>query len=265
MYNFKLFFAGICIGIGNLLPGLSGATIAIFFGIYENIIDKLSIIFRNPKKLIIESKFFIPLIIGSLMGIIVFSFAIEYLIENHLFLLKLGLLFLISSQLLPLWKDRPNLNKSHLFLAIFVFISMMILSMTLFLSESSLFTHNNLSLIYLGLSGFFAASALILPGLSGALVLVLMGSYSPIISAIKSLNLSILISVFIGALLGLATLTFLIKWLYKNYKSLSYAIILGLVFGSLGPLWPSSILIKEQGLALLCCLSGIVVSKNFIK
>ena len=251
-----LFLAGSGIGIANLIPGISGATIALFFGLYEKLLDSLSAIIKNPKSLSTQLSFLLPILLGASLGIASFSYIIDFSLKHFPTVFKCLLLFSVSTQIPLLWKRYAG-HFTALHYPFLVLISILVGLLSFFflnMNEDTLHQVPNSLLIA---SGFFGASALILPGLSGSLIFVLMGTYPIIIEAIKTFNMPVLFIVAIGALLGLSTTVFVLKWLLKHLPAFCYVLIFGLVFGAFVPLWPTQITMWTHLLSILCIVAGI--------
>lgn len=262
--RFHLFLAGSGIGIANLIPGISGATIALFFGLYEKLLDSLSAIIKNPKQLSKQISFLLPIIFGAFIGITSFSYIIDFSLKYFPTLFKCLLLFSVSTQIPFLWKRYA----SHFTIFHYPFliaISILVGLLSFFFLNMNAETMSQAPNSLLIASGFFGASALILPGLSGSLIFVLMGTYPIIIEAIKTFNIPVLFTVSIGALLGLSSTVFILKWLLKHLPAFCYVLIFGLVFGAFVPLWPTQITGFTHVLSLGCILAGIGLGVRHLK
>jgi putative membrane protein len=123
----------------------------------------------------------------------------------------------------------------------------------------------NISLLHILVSGIIAASAMILPGISGSLILVILGVYKTLIDALDNLEIEIISSFLIGAIIGLLSFSKILKWLFNNYKNLAYSIMLGLVIGSIEKIWPwkseniIEITNSEISLSIVLTLTGVLL------
>ena len=104
---------------------------------------------------------------------------------------------------------------------------------TLLLSSFSTVEINNIGLLYILFCGIIASSAMILPGISGSLILVILGVYTFLINALNNLEILIIIAFILGAIIGLLGFSRVIKYLFNNYRNITYSIMLGLVIGSI--------------------------------
>lgn len=243
---------GMGMGAADVVPGVSGGTIAFITGIYEELINSLANINLAALKLLfskgissfwkhINGNFFVALFLG--IGISVFSLAkgLTYLLEQYPVVLWSFFFGLILASAILILKSVPKWNVGNgiglmLGIAVAVFVS---------LAQASA---DGTSLPYIFLSGCIAICAMILPGISGAFILVLLGSYAVVIEGIKDVNLSIIAVFGAGCVIGLLAFSKLLKFLFKNYKSLVLAILTGFLFGSLVKIWPWKNKIMDQPL-----------------
>lgn len=221
-------------GIADLLPGISGGTIAFITGIYEKLIESISNI--NLKFLLklkikdflksINFIFFIPLGLGILTSIFFLSKVITYLINNFESQTYSFFFGLILASAYILWKKTEKINSSKILVAITGFILAYLIS-----SQTQVLSIHSLPIIFI--SGAIAICALLLPGISGALILVLLNQYQYILQALHDLNLKILSIFIIGGLTGLFSFSKLINYLLKKYKTLTLSCLTGIMLGSL--------------------------------
>ncbi|RPG66448.1 MAG: DUF368 domain-containing protein [Flavobacteriaceae bacterium TMED42] len=251
-----LFFKGMAMGTADLMPGVSGGTIALILGVYKELIQSIdSINLKNLKSLKkegiksfwtnINGEFLTVLFLGIITAILSLSFAIDWLINEHPIPLWSFFLGLLIASIFLLKNTLKKWNVSNSLLVIFsAILSFMLTQMTPVNGEIGLF--------YLFISGFFGIIAMILPGISGAYILLILGSYSTVISLIKSaitslsnLELEIMIptitqlSVFIlGIVIGLRIFASILKWLFDKQHDKTMAVLIGLMVGALNKLWP---------------------------
>jgi len=107
-------------------------------------------------------------------------------------------------------------------------------------------SENSASLPYLFMSGALAVCAMILPGISGAFILVLLGSYKTILDAVHERDIKIVITVAVGAIFGLLSFAKLLKWMFSHYKNLTLALLTGFILGSLNKIWPWKLVLKTK-------------------
>ena len=238
-----LFFKGIFMGIADAMPGISGGTIALLLGIYEELIESISELKISLfSKLInkgfksfwekLNGNFLLVLVSGIGISLISFVKISASLLESFpLFIWSffLGLIFATVHVIYKLIDKWHNLN--FFFLIISIIFS-------IFLSSFSAYDTDEISLLYILFSGIIASSAMILPGISGSLILVILGVYAYLIKALDNLELIIIFTFISGAIIGLLGFSKILKYLFNNHRDATYTIMLGLVIGSIENVWP---------------------------
>jgi len=233
---FGIMFRGIAVGVTETIPGVSGSTIAMILGIYERLIYSLSILTTNQRKnaLPFLFTFGIGMIVGFLFGI----FLIDYLLKNYRTPTLMFFIGIIIGFLPYLWKETLSLSENKLkvkhYIIIFLFLCLVIFGQLL--GGMGNIDLNNLSLInylFFAISGMIASTALVLPGISGALVLTIFGIYETAMESLISLNLPVILSIGSGVMLGVLISSRLIRYLLINFKIETYAAMIGLVSGSI--------------------------------
>lgn len=241
--HLRIFFCGILMGIADAIPGISGGTIALLLGIYEELIGSISNfninLFRNLKKKGIKycwnkinGNFLISLISGVLLSLVSFVKIFSILIEKYpLFIWS----FFLGLILATLFVINRNIKKWDIanFILIFIFAFL-----TILLSIINPSISENINLFYILICGIIASSAMILPGISGSLILVILGVYTLIINALNNLEYNIILVFLIGCLIGIINFSKIIKWLFHNFRDYTFSIMLGLVIGSIYTVWP---------------------------
>ena len=238
-----LFFKGIFMGVADAMPGISGGTIALLLGIYEELIESISELKISLfSKLInkgfksfwekLNGNFLLVLVSG--IGISLISFvkiSASFLESFPLFIWSffLGLIFATVYVIYKLINQWHNLN--FFFLIISIIFS-------IFLSSFSAYDTDEISLLYILFSGIIASSAMILPGISGSLILVILGVYAYLIKALDNLELIVIFTFISGAIIGLLGFSKILKYLFNNHRDATYTIMLGLVIGSIENVWP---------------------------
>lgn len=242
-------------GASDLIPGVSGGTIALITGIYKELLESINALsWKNLKKIVISIKtfwkdingpFLFPLFLGIIMSILFFSRYIEYLIKEQTIALWSFFFGLLIASIIFLIRKELSLKFNSL---IYISIGIMF---SYFISQLTLFS-NNIPLWYIFLSGFIGISAMILPGLSGAYILLIMGVYQTILTNIRIAqdlfydfdqdqfySVSAVLSIFIlGLLVGIKVFAKFLTWLLKLYPNNTIAILIGLMIGSMHKIWP---------------------------
>ena len=245
--KFILVIKGFIMGIANIIPGVSGGTLAIILGIYEQFIGAISHFFSNFKENI---KFLIPLGIGMVLAIITMSSVIDYSYNNFpipttLFFvgLVIGGIPLLYGKVKDNKKEKKNPINYLIMTSTFALVIFMALADKVF-STGGEVVLSNLGIsgyILLFLVGVIAAATMVIPGVSGSLVLMLLGYYYPIIALIKDIvsfnNLFtniIVAGVFgVGVLVGIVLVSKLIEFLFNKYEINTYYGVLGFIFASI--------------------------------
>ena len=237
-----LFFKGIAMGAADIVPGVSGGTIALITGIYEELIDSIkNISFRLFKTLFthgfksfwkdLNGNFLLTLASGILLSILLLAQFISYLLVNHEFKIWGFFFGLILSSGLFLYRQVNTLSSSSFIYLSFGFLLSSIISLT---GPTS--TPDNYFFVFF--TGSIAICAMILPGISGSFILLLLSKYEYIINAIKDLKLDVLIVFSIGCIFGLLLFSRFLSYLFTNYKNTVLSVLSGFLFGSLLKVWP---------------------------
>ena len=263
MFRVQYWLAGACIGVANLIPGISGASIAIFFGLYSKLLNSFSQSLTKPISIPKHISLWLPIGLGAILGILSFSHLIDWALNKHLNSLKIMLLLCMSTQIPHLFKKHPyKLKKQDAVLIIA--LTLLFTCLLLFFGKANPLQANTPTTLGLFLSGILAAAAMVLPGLSGSLMLVLIGTYGPIIQAIKQVNIEIIFTVGIGAVIGVLGISWLLSKLLKTFPKTSFLFIISLIIASFVPLWPKNTLLSVNGLAIASCITGLSLSM-FVK
>ncbi|AYE35562.1 DUF368 domain-containing protein [Clostridium septicum] len=234
MKNLINMLKGMAIGISNIIPGVSGGTMAVVLGIYDKIISSVINFFKDWKK---NGLFLAELAIGAAIGILAFSNLITFLLDNYPSQTNLFFIGLIlgSAPLIFKKATESQVNKSNYVWFVIAFVLLAIMGIV-GEAEGAIKVVSELSIgtiIILLIAGFVAAATMILPGVSGSFILIMIGMYYPIVNAVKEFNIPVLIVVAVGVLLGFITMTKVIETLFNKYPQTVYFIILGLILGSI--------------------------------
>ena len=237
-----LFLKGIAMGVSDIIPGISGGTVALLLGIYKNLIKSLKSVNKktffyfltlNYNKLShqLNFKFLIPVFFGIITSIIFFSKIISFLITDHkilLFSFFFGLIFFSSLKII--YDLKPKSSKSYL-------IIILGFSFGFFISLINPINTSD-SFLSIFLSGFIAISAMLLPGISGSYILLMIGKYEFMLESISNLYLENILIFSIGALLGILCFSKIIYWLLNKYYNTTIFFLSGLMLGALNKVWP---------------------------
>lgn len=251
---------GFLIGVSNIIPGVSGGTLAITLGIYEKLINTISHFFKNIKE---NLKFIIPIGIGMVLSILLLSKVINFCLDKYTLATILFFIGLILGGV-PLLNKKikghyKNISNIIIFLLTFSFI--IILSILRGEGRVSFDELNILGYIKIFLVGIVAAATMIIPGVSGSFVLMLLGYYKPIIDTISNLtsnlgnNILILLPFGLGILIGIVVIAKILEYLFQKFEIKTYFGVLGFVMASIITIFIGS----NITFSLLQLLIGIVL------
>ena len=234
---------GMAMGAADVVPGVSGGTIAFISGIYEELLNSISSfnlslfsVLKNEgfKKVwkMVNGRFLLALFIGICISVLSLAKLIENLLENHPILIWSFFFGLVLASIIYIAKQIKIWNiKSYLYLIFGLIFAYYITTLNPVISQNS-------SPWFLFLAGIIAICAMILPGISGSFILVLLGAYKPVLNAINTKDFFNIIVFMVGAVLGLLTFSRVLKWLFSKYKNYTLAILIGFITGSLNKIWP---------------------------
>ena len=270
--NFILFIKGFIMGIANIIPGVSGGTLAIILGIYEEFIGALSHLFSNLKK---NLKFIVPIAIGMLASIATMSNVIDYSFNHFPLATSLFFVGLVIGGIPLLTKKVKGKTDSKMIFNIIVFaltFSLVIfMACAEFIFDGGLavsFAHMTLlGFILLFLVGILAAGTMVIPGVSGSLVLMLVGYYRPVIKTIKSLvhfdniahNAMIVLVFGLGIVFGIVAIAKLFEYLFKKHETITYYGVLGFIYASIFAIPISLFATEDVKLIPLEIIAGVFV------
>lgn len=259
MKTIKTFLAGFFIGVANVIPGVSGGTMAVVFGVYEMMVEVLSLNFKHLKQYIIP---LLILFLGIVTGILGFAQVMGFLLENYANLTYTVFLGVIIGSF-PLIAKLSHFKEFNVVNLLGFVITTILVSLMIIFQDRSLGDINVEVLTFAKIIGLLIASSLstitmIIPGVSGSMLLVMIGYYSAIFSyIIRGLVFPHLIIVVIGMIMGLILGSKLMSMLLKKYSKFIYHVILGLIVGSTWSIVPSFTQPLLQGVLL-------IVSSGFI-
>ncbi|MCC8361439.1 DUF368 domain-containing protein [Salinimicrobium sediminilitoris] len=233
---------GMAMGAADVVPGVSGGTIAFISGIYEELISTISGVkiglLQTWKKdgfkamwTELNGNFIVALLGGILFSIFTVMRLTNYLLEEHPILIWSFFFGLVLASVYYVAKQIKKWTFNvFLFLVIGAGVALYITSLPPLTAAASD--------LYLFFAGAIAICAMILPGISGAFILVLLGAYKTVSEAAHEFDLKILGIVALGAVFGLLSFSRLLKWLFANYSTLTLATLTGFIAGSLNKIWP---------------------------
>ncbi|MBN1987626.1 MAG: DUF368 domain-containing protein [Prolixibacteraceae bacterium] len=237
-----LVLKGMGMGAADVVPGVSGGTIAFITGIYEELINSIKSINLNALKLILSGKithfwkaingtFLLSVLLG--IGISVFSLAkgLKYLLDNHPVLVWSFFFGLIVASAVYVARTIKKWNVTTVVAGIAgIVIAYFITVITP--------AEANTTTLFIFISGAIAICAMILPGISGSFILVLLGMYKFILDAVGNLQIAVILTFLVGAAIGIIAFSNILSWLLRKYHNPTIAVLAGFMVGSLNKVWP---------------------------
>lgn len=239
---FIITLKGIAMGAADVVPGVSGGTIAFISGIYEELINSINQINLNALKTLkkeglfsawkqINGNFFVALLLGIAISILSLAKGIKWFLEHEPVLLWSFFFGLVLASILFVAKQITRWRPATVvFFCIGAAIAYYITTIPPM--------QNHDSSLFLFMSGALAICAMILPGISGAFILVLLGAYQPVLNAIDEKDVKTIAILAAGAIFGILSFSRILKWMFNHYKNLTLAILTGFILGSLNKIWP---------------------------
>ncbi len=270
MFYLYYILAGAVIGAANVIPGVSGGTMAVLFGIYDKLLDAISLSIKKLKKNIL---FILTVGFGLIAGIFLFAKAITFLLENYKLPTQFFFMGLILGSFPLVWRLTVKHNKFRKINIVPLLICVGLLFAYSFLEEgsSTVQTELNVKLMFvLFISAFIATVAMLIPGVSGSFLLKAIGMYDTVTTAVSGIFddgkintrcVALLIPFGVGAIAGLLVGAKIISTLLKKYYQGVYAAIIGMIFGSLFIIYPGGFRFNAMGFySILCLICGAVIS-----
>ncbi len=234
---------GMAMGAADVVPGVSGGTIAFISGIYEELLNAISSVNLSLLKTLksdgikaawkqVNGSFLLSLFVGIFVSIVSLAKAIKWMLENEPILLWSFFFGLVLASVIYIGKQITKWSAlTFLLLIAGAGLAFYITTLNPLVSENS-------SPLFLFLAAALAICAMILPGISGAFILVLLGAYKPVLAAVNNRDFASVAIVAAGAVAGLLTFSRVLKWLFTNYKNYTLAVLTGFIIGSLNKIWP---------------------------
>ncbi|MBN1406877.1 MAG: DUF368 domain-containing protein [Calditrichaceae bacterium] len=285
IYYLRLFLVGCVMGIANIIPGVSGGTMAVVFGIYEELMEALSNFISDKNKRLYYIIFLVILFAGALFSILAFSKALGWAFDNYEMMTLYFFMGLILGSIPVVIKTHDEMRIT-ITRSISALIGIAIVVILAIYQEGSStqaqsfdFTNYNLwDYIYFLFCGMIAASAMIIPGLSGSFILLMLGVYRTVLDSISGITdmilnrgfndevqvrIFIIGSLGIGVIIGILGFAKVMSWALKNYPAITMYFILGLLLGSIYQIYPGlSFGLNGLG-SILTFIVGVVLSLYF--
>ncbi len=240
--HLSLFIKGAAMGAANVIPGVSGGTIALITGIYQRLINAIKSFDHHAIALAlsfrwrefwrhVDGAFLLPLLLGVVVSIVSLAKLLEFLLATHETLTMAFFFGLILLSIYFVGKTVRQWNATSIFaLLVGTAIAAGIALLTP-ASESSAFG-------YVFICGIVAICSMILPGLSGSFVLIIMGNYALVLRAVSQADIAILLPLALGCGFGLIAFSHILAWVYERFYDQTVALMTGFILGSLAIIWP---------------------------
>lgn len=243
---FGIYIKGMAMGAADIVPGVSGGTIALIAGIYERLINALGSIGPNLWQVFrqeggikglasvwrhVDATFLLCLLLGIATSFATLAGIIKHLLDNQPLLIWSFFFGLVVATVFILLSEIKHWNIARMALFAIGLITAVVISSLPLLAATP-------SLPYLFFAGAIAICAMILPGISGSFILLLLGAYDAVLEAVDTMNLSVILTVVAGMATGLLLFTRALKWLLSRYYQATLALLTGFIAGSLVKVWP---------------------------
>ena len=254
----KNFFKGFAVGIGKIIPGVSGAMIAISLGIYDKAVNYINNFNNNKKESI---KFLVPIGVGIILSIVFFSKIISFCLNSYYIITMLFFVGLIIGGLPGVLK---SVNRKDIYISVISFLLFFLISIGN-MANIYVIKNNVIDIGVFFLSGVIEAIGSIVPGISSTALLMIMGTYNIVITAIGNLSdFYILIPFGIGFIIGMVAIVKIISWLFNRCENKVYAFVLGVLMSSIVLLVIQSfkygVILSELVIGIIFMLLGIFLS-----
>lgn len=247
-----IYLKGMAMGAADVVPGVSGGTIALIVGIYEELIQSIAAIKPSLWQIFkqqgisgvwrsINGNFLSALIAGIASAVFVLTGVIKYLLQTQAMMIWAFFFGLVSASVWFLYRSVALWNQKMLIAAALGCIAALII---VFMPRAET---AQISLVYVFFCAMLAICAMILPGISGSFILVLLGAYEFVIAAVHDRNLTVIAVFICGAALGLLSFAQILKWLFAHYRELTLAVLTGFVIGSLAKVQPWAHIPEQAG------------------
>jgi len=263
MNYFSNFIKGIFIGSGAILPGISSGVICMVVGLYEKLLNRVLNFFKDIKGNI---KFLFPIVIGAIIGIIIFSNIISYCFNyipcqtKSLFIgLLLGSIYILAKSNL-----NTNTNNKSEYISFFIcfILGIGLIYLENFININNEYISNTYNASFLILSGFFMSIGIVVPGVSSTVILIILGVYSTYLSALSVVNMTVLFPMMLGAGIGSIIFMKIIQKFLNYFHAQTMFGIIGFSLGSVLILFPEYSFNLESIIGIILLYLGFVIGKN---
>lgn len=271
MENIIIFIKGFIFGTANVIPGVSGGTIAITLNIYEKVLNIFGYFTKNIKE---NLKFLIPFGLGILGAVILMSNVISYSLSNYAFATTMLFVGLILGGLPPIInKLKENYKPKNIVFLVISFTIVILITLLGNKGHKIVLDIETTTFITLLIVGAIASTAMVIPGISGSFVLMMLGYYEPILNVVKNVfdfhnvifNFTILGFFGIGVLLGIIYSSRLIDYCLKKYNNKTYFSIMGFVLASMISIFTNigqRVVMTDFIIGIPLLILGVIISRK---
>ncbi len=233
---------GVCMGAADVIPGVSGGTIAFLTGIYQELIDSIKSVDGKALKLLLSGRikelwahingaFLLSVLMGVLLSVFSLAKVMEHLLEFYEIQVWSFFFGLVLASAIYILKDLDKWNFKNVVSLLIGIVT----AVTICLASPA---DTSEAYWFIFLSGAIAICAMILPGISGSFILLLLGKYEFVMEAVTTFNIPVFIAFGSGAIIGILSFSHLLSWLLKSFYMQTIAILSGFMIGSLVKIWP---------------------------
>ena len=256
-YFFIVFFEAMLIGVGGILPGISGGVLCVIFGFYKPLVETLS----DPiHKLVPNLRIIVPLALGSAAGFLCLAGLVADFMKSNSILAPCVFAGLIIGTLPDMWRDAGKTPRTPASWSALIITAVLFLTFFMYLKIGrSISIEPNIAWYFF--CGAIWGISIVVPGLSSSSTLIFLGLYQPMVDGVSELRLDVLLPILLGIVLTIVLLSRLVSRLYERHHSVASHIIIGIVIATTIPIIPYNFnSVTEFALALLCLGAGIAVA-----
>lgn len=257
IYFLLVFVEAMLIGIGGILPGISGGVLCVIFGFYKPLVETLS----DPiHKLIPNIKMLLPLALGSAAGFLCFAGLVARVMESNSMFATCVFAGLIIGTLPDMWREAGKVSRTKSSIIALVLTTLIFLSLFMYLKiAKSINVEPNIAW-YLA-CGVVWGISIVVPGLSSSSTLIFLGIYQPMVDGVSKLRIDVILPILIGIVVSVIVLSRGVNKLFERHHSVASHIIIGIVIATTVPIIPYKFVsFGEFAGALMCLLAGIAVA-----
>ena len=246
-------------GLGGIAPGLSGSVLLIIFGLYRKTLDALGNLFREFRK---NTRFLLPLVAGMVLGVLLFSKLIDFLLAQFEMPTRFCFLGLILGTLPMVWQEVKKDGIAPKYIVVMLLVAG--LGLWFFAANPHAFAPvTQPTILHSLVLGVAVAATAIIPGIDPAVFLSTFGLYEMYVGALASINLQILLPMALGLAVGAMVISYTMSWLFKRYYTATYSVIFGIFLSMIPNMLTPQCVLRWDGVSVISVIVmviGFVVS-----